>query len=96
MDMENMTALSRARSRLIDAQKEYPVGSLIKHVNSGGYYIVAGHAIREINLEVDLLYTKPAGPVWSRPLKEVEEIIDWWDQDEPQGPRFVRIPVIDE
>lgn len=93
MDIENNSAFYRAKGDFRRAQKDWPIGTIVQHVNSGNVYEIVGHAIRELNLEVLLLYTRTDDPVWSRPAQEFGEYVEYDDPNHPDlnplGPRFI-------
>jgi len=72
--------------RMQEAEKLVPRGRLIRHVKSGGQYVVRGHSLREDDLEALVNYSPRIGLVivFSRPLKEVQDrFVLWNGQDWP-------------
>lgn len=60
-------------ARMLEADRLAPKGYWMRHVKSGDLYIIAGHSLRENDLEALVHYRPKFGPAiyFSRPLKEV-------------------------
>ena len=61
------------QQRIADADRKLPQGRFIRHVKSGGEYLVCGHTLRESDLETLVIYSPKFEPAFSfaRPLQEV-------------------------
>jgi len=62
--------------RLLTAQADLPVGSIVRHYKNGDLYIVTDHSIREFNGQPWITFQ--SGPIkFGRPLSEMVELVDY-------------------
>lgn len=66
-------SIEELQVRMAQAETLAPEGHFIRHVKSGGIYMIRGHSLRESDLEALVEYSPQHGPVvlFSRPLSEV-------------------------
>lgn len=62
--------------RLLAAQEQLPVGSILRHYKDGDLYVVTDHSIREFNGQPWITFQ--SGPIkFGRPLSEMVELVDY-------------------